>query len=427
MTEKSYNLYLRMIRLACSNVKAEICNINGLKDKSLVQIRIRNKDHLVKYVEKVIQNPTNATALYSSKVEQLITVQVKTQLAHTLTAGVVFVESIIKSRDARVCQKQLIDYSMAEMYLIEAYNYDLRHPYNQVADSAIEKAKEVITKIYSIHFLSNFTFDEGMPKFDEAMRATLVNQAFDKRYAFTDQEANDKLIRKKYIAEFGSRKDFFLMDASERNQALKIDSIKGLGKLNKSALDLLSRPDPAVTDDAKMLTDLYKGTFANLPLQNRRRKFVNLKVRNRDILLCPKRHLVTKKQHANIESLTKHHYIYDFYDDQMPVDVVDSADYYLRQELHMYQYMWNTTGIIHHNNGKFYFPDGTSMAIPKGMEPYEFLHKINTVYAALFGFSPDDMRGGKNWLYDSIRRAYTDEGTADYRLAMIDAKLKGHI
>lgn len=426
MTEKAYNLYLRMTRLACNNVKTEICKINGLQDESLVQIRIRHKDRLVSFVEQVIQNPTNAVALYSDKITPLLSVTVKTQLAHTLTASVVFIESIIKSRDARVCQKRLIDYAMAEMYMVEAYNYDMKHPYNQVADSAIEKAKEVIVKLYSINFLSNFSFDGGIPRFDDEMRESLQKQAFDPRYSFTTKEANEKLIHKKYVSEFGGRKDYFLMDAAERKQAFKIDSIKGVGKSSKSALDFLNKPDPSV-DDTTMLTELYKGSFANLPLQNRRRKFVNLKVRNRDILLCPKRNLATKRQYANIESLTKRHYIYDFYDDQMPVEAVDTADYYYRQELHMYQYMWNTAGIIHNKNGKLYFPDGTSMQIPKSMEAYEFLHKINTVYAALFGFSPDDMKGGKNWLYDSIRRAYTDEGTADYRLAMIDARLRGKI
>lgn len=426
MNEKTYNMYLKMIKLACNNIAAELCRINGLPNNKLVQVRIRNKEQLVNYVGRIIHNSTDAVALYSNKIEPLLVVTVSVPLVQTLTPSVVFIESIIKSKDARVCQKQLMDYTMAEMYLNEAYMYDMKHPYNQAIDSALEKAKDIISKIYSINFLSNFVFDSSKPRLDETMRANLVAQAFDKRFAFTDEKTTDKLIRKKYVSEFGSREDFFLMDAAERKQAMKLDSVKNAGKSAPSTMSLLddnSEPTP----DSLVITELYKNTFANLPLQNRRRKFVNLKVRNRDVILCPRRNLVIKRQYANIESLTKHHYIYDFYDDQMPAEVVDVNDYYFIQEVHMYQYMWNTTGLVHNNNGKLYFPDGTNLPITKGMKPYEFLHKINTVYAALFGFSPDDMRGGKNWLYDSIRRAYTDEGTADYRLAMIDAKLSGKI
>ena len=47
------------------------------------------------------------------------------------------------------------------------------------------------------------------------------------------------------------------------------------------------------------------------------------------------------------------------------------------------------------------------------------------MYASLFGFTADDMQG--NWLYDSIRRAYTDEGVANYRLALINAREKGKV
>lgn len=425
MNEKTYNMYLRMMKLACNNIQYEICRINGLSNIKLVQVRIRNKEQLINYVGLILQNSTDAVALYSNKIDPLLIVSTEVMISHTLTPSVVFINSIIKSKEARVCQKQLMDYTMAEMYLNEAYLYDIKHPYNQVVDSALEKAKDIITKIYSLTFLSNFVFDCGKPKLEENTKANLVSQAFDKRYAFTDEATNEKLIRKKYAAEFGSRTDFFLMDAAERKKALKMDSVKNAGKLTPSTMSVLEEHN--VSSDTLMITELYKSTFANLPLQNRRRKFVNLKVRNRDIMLCPRRNLVSKKQYANIESMTKHHYIYDFYDDQIPVDIVDTNDYYFSQEVHMYQYMWNTTGLVHNNNGKLYFPDGTNLPITKGMQAYEFLHKINTVYAALFGFSPDDMRGGKNWLYDSIRRAYTDEGTADYRLAMIDARISGKI
>ena len=156
MNEKTYNMYLKMIKLACNNIAAELCRINGLPNNKLVQVRIRNKEQLVNYVGRIIHNSTDAVALYSNKIEPLLVVTVSVPLVQTLTPSVVFIESIIKSKDARVCQKQLMDYTMAEMYLNEAYMYDMKHPYNQAIDSALEKAKDIISKIYSINFLSNF-------------------------------------------------------------------------------------------------------------------------------------------------------------------------------------------------------------------------------------------------------------------------------
>lgn len=425
MNEKTYNMYLKMIKLACKNVKTEICKFNNIENENDVSIKIRNKDTLIDYVEQIVKNSANAAALYSNKIEPLLVISTKSTLTHTLTASIVFIESIIKSKDARVCQKQYIDYSMAEMYLTEAYDYDSKHPVFD-GNTALDKAKEIITRIYSLNFLSNFVLDSGKPHLDETVRNELIAQAFDERYAFTSKESNENLIRKKYINDFGTRKDFFLMESSERAKALKMDAVKS-GSKPTSMMDVLGIKRQVTEDDTFMITELYKGTFADLPLQNRRRKFVNLKVRNRDIMICPKRNLVVKRQYANIESLTKHQYIMDFYEDQMPESVFDTDDYYFKQEVHMYQYMWNVGGTVSCNNGYLYFPDGTSMPLAKNMKPHEFLHRVNTVYAALFGFSPEDMKGGNNWLYDTIRRAYTDEGTADYRLAMIDAKLKGRI
>ena len=90
----------------------------------------------------------------------------------------------------------------------------------------------------------------------------------------------------------------------------------------------------------------------------------------------------------------------------------------------MYQYIWQTSGAVYSRDGSIYFPDGRAIAIPSAMSDYEFFHKINTVYAALFGFTSDDAVGGSNWLIDSIRSAYTDEGNALYRLAVIDERTK---
>ena len=102
-------------------------------------------------------------------------------------------------------------------------------------------------------------------------------------------------------------------------------------------------------------------------------------------------------------------------------------DYYYQQEMKMYQHMWGTEELVYIKGGRMYFPNGTSIVVPHNTEPWSLLHKVNATYGSLFGYTSDDAEGGSNWLYDSIRCAYTDEGLAEYRLAMIDARLKGKI
>lgn len=429
MNEKAYNMYLKMIKLGLLNVKSEITRLNMFNEGEL-QVKIRGKDTLIKYVEAIVKDPKNAVANYKDKVDRLIVTRSNKPQIRTTSASTIFIESVIKSREARVAQKHLIDYSLAERYLQEAWEFDSKNPGLRRGETAIDKAKEVIAKTYSLNFLSNLVTNAGNPHLDETVKENLIKKAFDRKYSFATQETTQHVIRKRYQAEFVPRLSLFTLKNEARENALKIDAIRSSSKTPAAKRSPFhSVKETAVTSETLMLTELYKGTFAALPFTNKRRKFVNLKLRSNDILVCPIRNLAIKKQYSDIESMTKHTYIYDFYRDQMPsnLDETDAAQYYFRQENHMYQYMWGTKNSVHYQSGRLYFPDSTNVIVPPEYKPYEFFHKVNATYAALFGFGPQDVRGGKFWLYDTVRKAYTDEGTADYRLAMIEARLSGRI
>ncbi|MBO5435636.1 hypothetical protein J6A31_07570 [bacterium] len=418
-----------MAKLACDNVRDELCKINNIQNNSKVQIRVRNKNDLVKLVEKIVTNPVNAVALFSKDVGQMLILKSEVMLQHSLSTGVVFVNSVLMSRDARICQKQLVDLMVVEMYFKEAYNYDKRHKCEIIADTAIETAKTVIKRLYSPRFLNNFIFDGYTPRIDDGVRSMLERQAFDVRYSFVKSDSSISIARKRYELELGNRRDFFLMSSAERRIQNDKSDARAVGILNRSHKTKALKEAPYSPDD-NVITELYQGAFAKLTLRNRIRKFVNLKARNRDILICPTKNLSVKRQYATVDALTKHKYIYNYFDDVAPKNVKnsqDKSDYYLEQEIKMYQYMWSTKEPIYCQDNKLYFPDGTELDIPPQTPVHHFLHKVNTTYGSLFGFTPDDMRGGRNWLYDSVRRAYTDEGVAEYRLAMISAKLKGKI
>lgn len=429
MNEKAYNMYLKMIKLGLLNVKSEITKLNMFHEGEL-QVKIRGKDTLVKYVEGIVKDPKNAVMNYKDKVDRLIVTRSNKPQIRTTSASTIFIESVIKCRAARVAQKNLIDYHLAERYLQEAWVFDSNNPGVRNDATAVNKAKDVIVSIYSLNFLSNLVTDAGKPHIDQGFKETLEKKAFDKKYSFATQETTEHAVRKRYQTEFVPRLSLFKLKNEARTNAMKMDAIRTNTKQTsekRSAFHAVK--ESQVTSETLMLTELYKGTFASLPFSAKRRKFVNLKLRSNDILVCPMKNLSIKRQYSDIESMTKRTYIYDFYRDQMPSDLdeMDAAQYYFRQENHMYQYMWGTKQSVRYQSGRLYFPDNTNIVVPQGYKPYEFFHKVNATYAALFGFTPHDMRGGRYWLYDTVRKAYTDEGTADYRLAMIEARLSGKI
>ena len=427
MTEKLYKMYARIVSLACRNAKAFVCKAEGIDfNTEAVRVGVHNMDDVVNIVERIMKDPTNADVLYTDRVAAELVIVAPFEFTQKSIASKVCIDSIIRSRNARLCQKQLVDAMMIEMYMKEAYEYDKSHPHKAHTDSAVMAAKDVVMKLFSQSTLVNFVFDEGAPHLEPFIKSELEKQAFDPRYAVTTRERNAESVKRKYASEFSQRREFFMQTQSAQANFLKIEAERE--ELKRRTISSMQNPKMPV--DVILMTELYKGAFANLPMQNRRRKFVNLKLRNRDIIMSPPRYLAEKRQYAALEAMTKYSYIMGYYQKREPRVSRSERDkdiYYFNQEADMYRYIWGQNSNVTYTNGALQFDDGTRIDILAGDKPFETLHKVNTMYASLFGFTPDDMKGGKDWLYDSVRRAYTDEGVASYRLALIDAKEKGKV
>lgn len=427
MQEKMYNLYLVISKLAGNSVRRAICQENGMDDLKLISIKFKGKTQLTKLVNDIMgYTKSNAIEKFKPTAAPLFTVNSSVTIRHAVDKDKVFVESILKSKDARNCQKHLIDYLMAEKYFNEAYDYDKLH-HNNSKVSAVEKAKAVIREVYSLNFLSGFFFDEACPKLDQQLKEQLCLRAFDPLYSCTTEDKTIELMQKKYLAEFSSRKEAYVSDSTDTERYFKAENIRRqLSATDKPAVR--AAEERAIQNSANPAThvDLYRAAFIQLPTEKRKRKFINLKHYHSDIITCRKQDISFKKQYAEIEFKTKHDYIMDSYADRIKQGQnIDTNRQFFNFEANMYRKLWNIEKPIVYKQGKLYFPDGAIAAVENGQMPFETLHRINAIYAALFGFGPDDISNPTDWLYNSIRAAYTDEGNAMYRLAMIDARLRG--
>lgn len=413
MNEKSYNIYLREVKLACLNVRDAICQENGITDKDQVHIKIRDRNGLVALAAAITHYPESADETYGSRVRNRLVILSGGELQHSVDTTFIFIHSILKSYASRICQKRVTDFLMAEKYLNAAWDYDLQHSV-PAEKSNLEYAKSVIAERYSLTFLGGFIFDDK-PHVAPNMLAELKSQAFDEKYAFVTEEQNTRFMERKYARDFGCRNDVFIISGPT---SFNVETVKD--SKQKSMIDVFIQKSKRSETD--IIAQLYQSSFVDMPFSKRRRRFVNLKSRNRDMEICPERNLFIKRQFSQIEATTKHVYIMNYFNSNIG-NTADRREYYFEQEAWMYRYIWQIDGTIYTQADNICLPDGKMVAIPDAMTDYEFLHKINTVYAALFGFTPEDQLGGKNWLIDSIRRAYTDEGNALYRLAMIDQRV----
>ena len=422
MTDAAYNRCLRIAQYAANNVKTILCSVNKYARADAIKIKLKSKDETVNTIDRIMRNPHNAVVIYRGKMQDLIIVDSDlTSVSGRNQIGEIFVKSVVKSRDARVCQKQLVDILAAEKYLQAAYQYDLRNPVKRLSDKALEYAKNVLFRSYSANFFNNFEFN-GTPRITEKARMGLEAIAFDEKYSFGSMEACQKMADKKYADEYLSRNDYFLSGPIDfESSDYKSDDEYRRG--------LKSQRDRQFTAESLMISDLYKGTFAKLSNHNGVRKFVNLRARNRDIEDCPHRNLVIKRQFATIDAMTMHRYIYDSYSENKPLNasMTDVQVYFFKQELGMYRDIWGNSHLkVIYRNGELQFDDGTVVKVDRNITPHECLHRVNAAYGALFGFSAEDERAS-DWLFNSLRQSYTTEGVAEYRLAMIDARLKGKL
>lgn len=412
--ERNRNLYIKMMRLACDNVKAELGRMNVVMQQDL-DVKVKDIDALLVLIQKILMHPATAMQDYAGPADRCLVVR---QLAdgsqsspHRRTAGAIFTDSILRSRAARNAQSRLVGLFAAERFLHDAYSYDRRNPVT-TGVTAVAQAKESLQKLLQPGAIVDFDFTSEGPVINSSVRHALENLAYDARFSFMDSDAVQRLALKKYDHDFIPEEKLFgsvHVPVQKGNTAGKMPAVK----------------ETEVTPSAVGLNHLYKGVFASLPVSGRRRRLVNLKACNGDIFVVPRSALHTKRQFAKIEMMSKHSFILDYYNDQMPdgLDGAGMANYLFMQEDAMYRKIWGHQKSVHCTKGKLVFPDGTSLPVPNGMTPHEFLHKVNTVYAALFGFTREDAAGGSEWLYDSVRKAYTDEGQAGYRLELIASVL----
>lgn len=427
MQEKMYNLYLVISKLAGNSVRRAICQENGMGDLKAISVKFKGKNPLAKLVGDIMgYNKSNAVERFKSVAAPLFSVNSSVAIRHQVDKDRVFVESILKSKDARNCQKYLIDYLMAEKYFNEAYAYDKLNKSNTKI-AAVEKAKAVIREVYSLNFLSGFFFDEAGPKLDQNLKEQLYMRAFDPLYSCTTEDKTMELMQKKYLAEFSSRKDAYTSDSTDTERYFRAENMKRrLSTANKPAVRVAEAKAVRNSANPASNVDLYRAAFIQLPTEKRKRAFINLKHYHSDVITCRKKDISFKRQYADIELKTKHNYIMDCYADRVKTGQgVGMNRQFFNFEANMYRKLWGIDKPIIYRQGQLLFPDGAIAPVDNGKMPFETLHKINAIYAALFGFGPDDISNPTDWLYNSIRAAYTDEGNAMYRLAMIDARLKG--
>lgn len=422
ISDAEYNRCSRVAAKACANVKIELAKRNAMQNPDSIRIKTRNKDVLMQYVSELMSLPQrNNIAVYASRIQNmLLFITSDARLKDTSVAGMVFVDSVFRSKDARTCQKYLVDLMAAERYFQEAYDYDKQHPYKLLADSALEQSRQIVARKYSKAFLNYFDFSSRprLHSSDESVNRkfeSFKQQAFDSRYSLSSEEGNKDIVNKKYQIEYVSRNDFFITKKDPENIVR----------------------DRQIPLQSLAITELYNATFAVIPGTGTMRKFVDLRYANRDIELCPMHNLAMKKQRADIESKTMHRFIYDNYTDEIPknFNTADIERYYFQRELDMYRLMWGENVIVKYENSALIFPDGRRVEFDSSIPPGECLHQVNAAYGALFGYtkedmpkkSKDDKKAKSSWLENSIRQAYTAEGTAIYRLAMIEARRDGRL
>lgn len=435
MQEKVYNMCLAIAKLAGNNVRRSICAENGYTDTKNVAIKFKDKAALTETIDEIMRtNKADTTGIFSKKAAQQLIIKTRTKIIHEVDNGRIFTESVLKSKDSRNCQKMLIDYLIAERYFKEAFDYDKANP-SKSRSTAMNKAKKIITDMFSINFVSNFYFPKNKAPFlDEGLRDQLYNRAFDPMYSFTNEDKLMAMMQKKYLKDLSSKKNYFSADESTMKKTFALDSF--MSRLRRPKSEEVEKRTQEVAANAvrpMISVDLYQEVFQRMPQKKRKRRFINVKMRHKDIITCSKKELSSKRQFADIERMTKNNFIHDCYMDMVRNEYEEVPSekelsrYFFKKEAEMYRKLWDIEGSVSYKNGCIYFPDGSISVLVRNMEPHEMLHKINCIYAALFGFTGEDVSNPSNWFYNVIRSSYTDEGNALYRLSMIEAREVGRL
>lgn len=421
MTKKSYEMYLRMIKLACNNLKRELVEVNSFSGPECISIRIRSKNKITKIVESIVYSPKMAVLRYAAAVNNLFVVSSTEEFLHDVHYGKSFVESILRERESRVAQKRLIELLAAEKYLSIASEYDKVHDAN---GSVLKVAKKNIINVFSLNFLSNFSFVNNVPELDDYTRKMLEKRAFDKQFSLVSSDTVNSAVDRCFFRKLAVLNDDFLELTDDEKGIVDNVLARDAAKKSKKSSDHGFNDVLVAAQVAKkpvtvfgLVTDVDKFPTKTGKL----RKVANLKSENSDIWRCSEKQLAVKKQFAEIEARSKRAYIYSYFTDTASAN---RPDYYYQKEQEMYHKIRQVDGPVKCANHKLYFPDGITIKIDFGLRPYEMLHRVNCILAAMFGFTNRDSFVCKNWLEGTIRSAYTDEGVAEYRLECIRQRME---
>ena len=423
MDGKAYNVYLKMVKFGCENVRAEICRINFFNGDE-VTVKVRGTESLVALAEKIAKHPQTAVAVYSDEVDKRLVVRSTEPTVKMKSASGIFIESVISSQKARDASLKLVDLHASLKFLHDGYVYDVKFPPAAGVDGALEKAKAYISGTHSLSFLSMFDFLPTGPAINEVVAKELELTACNERFSHTTMADIERVAVNKYTELFASRTSLFSQTDNNVKNAVKLETVKK--KMN--TVKMHSKVTP-ITSKTISLDVLFSGTLSEIPLNGKKRILTNLKSRQNAVLIMPEYILPSKRQRAKIEYMSNHKYIMDYYADTIKKagNTMSVAQHLFREENRMYKFMWGSVQSVHFERGRLIFPDGSNIIVPKGQAPHEFFHKVNAVYAALFGYTSADARSGDDWVYNSIRKAYTEEGMADYVLALIDARMSGKL
>jgi hypothetical protein len=344
--------------------------------------------------------------------------------------GSIFVQSILNSNKSRVYQKRLVDLYAAKIYLDEALKYDERHNIKST-DSAVEYARNVLVRIYSYDFVNNFDISMGMIKLDGVFTKNLQEQACDPKYTIVTIDAIKKKAELSYKRKFLPRDDFFLHQNTKPEAKKSIKEVIEAQKFSDNPA-VYKQPAPVRTKPVNLRgakkTHIADNVYQDVLQFAKRKKKVHFDLDSRhiDVLRCAASQLPSKKQFAEIELLSSHNYIFDFYDDSMPkgLDNKEIMKYYYDKECWMYCKICgiNTEKRIKKKGNFLFFPDGKKLQIESGLKAYEFLHKLNIMNSAVLGCDP--VSSQDDWMFNTIRQAYLSEGNAEYRLSMIERRMK---
>ena len=430
MQKHTYNVFLTMAKLATKNVQKALEDAN-VDDDYNIEVDMKNEQATVTLVASIIKHQKSALKNYAGSATRLLLISADMPFSMEFSPGAIFVQSILNSNRARVYQKRLVDLYAAKIYLDEALKYDEIH-HIKGTDSAVEYAKNELIRMYSYDFVNNFDIKEGIIRLDDVIIRNLSEQACDSKYTMVTMDIIKKKAELSYKRKFLPRDDFFLHQAMSKSENKKsVKEIMEQQKLsNESAIYKSPVPVRTKRPDRRGVKKIHvaQNIYQDVLQFAKKKKSVHFNLDNRhdDILRCSPSQLASKKQFASIELLSSHSYIFDFYDDAMPKNLDDKGvmRYYYDKECAIYLDIMNlgTDKKIKKKGNFLFFPDGKKLQIEPGLKAYEFLHKLNTMNSAVLGYNPT--KSDNNWMRNAIRQAYVSEGNAEYRLSMIERRMK---